>query len=820
MYRHCLGAALLALGTAAACAAEPVCWRFDEGDPGWRARSAGVSVARVPDPDGAGGVLLVGGRQEDGWNYALSESRPMTAGKLYRLGARLRVRRLGPGTPPPCLKCEFVHEERERTIGRVTTAVYDPGRMGQWQSLECEFRAPAGTVAFWVALEKGTSQPAEIEAMLDEVTVEEIPALSVLEKYRLAPLPAPLAAVRGVHPRLYLTGVRAAALREAVRGTHAHLWEGLRARADAAAQRRAPAYIEQDGHSGEEQLWQREVGNTIPTLALAWVLSGERPYLDATREWALASCSYPTWGLGRIDGMDLAAGHQLFGLALAYDWCRDALDQETLAAIRATLVRRTSALFEAAAGGGVWWHRSYLQNHLWVNICGMAAAGLALFDEVEGADRWVGLPLEKFRTTMGALGPDGASHEGAGYWQYGVEYMLKFMDLAADLLGEDLFDNAWWRNTASYAHYLTIPRSAWGRSGCLIDVADCPRGNWYGPDHLLRRLARQYRDGHAQWLADEITAARIEAPSAPWLNLLWYDATVPPQPPSGLAPLRHFADMGIVVARSDWSGGESLVAFKCGPFIGHEAVRRFSYDPGGGHVHPDANHFVIFGGGEWLLRDDGYRAKWTGQHNTLLVDGKGQLGEGQQWFDGSRALRAGARPRVLRADAGAALDVITGDAAAAYPDSLGLTRFVRHLLYLKPDVLLVLDDIAADGERSLELRFHPESSDVAAAGNAAFLVRGRGTRLRAASLTPEGVSCRAGDLPAAGRGEGVSAPMTAIVFATRRAAWRHAAAFSWCAGDSDPAGVGLDAAGDRWTFRLGDRAVQFDWRTGQAATTP
>ena len=81
------------------------------------------------------------------------------------------------------------------------------------------------------------------------------------------------------------------------------------------------------------------------------------------------------------------------------------------------------------------------------------------------------------------------------------------------------------------------------------------------------------------------------------------------------------------------------MVFKCGPFIGHDAMDKFSYDPGGGHVHPDANHFVLFGGGQWLMRDDGYQPKWTGQHNTLLVNGHGQLGEGAEWFNGGQALR-------------------------------------------------------------------------------------------------------------------------------------------------------------------------------------
>ena len=72
---------------------------------------------------------------------------------------------------------------------------------------------------------------------------------------------------------------------------------------------------------------------------------------------------------------------------------------------------------------------------------------------MDGASSWIGLPLDKFQRTMAALGPDGASHEGMGYWEYGAEYMLKFMDLARARLDVDLYTNQWWRNTARYAQY-------------------------------------------------------------------------------------------------------------------------------------------------------------------------------------------------------------------------------------------------------------------------------------------------------------------------------------------------------------------------------
>ncbi len=793
---------------------EAVLWDFEAPEITWRPRAETIALSRV---EGRGATetsrafLRVRGRIEGGWNYANSEPRPLQAGQLYRLSAWVRLDRLGPTTPPPYLKCEFVGADSRSDLGRANTDPCDGTKLGQWQSVQGEFRAPAGTARGWVALEKGGEGTMEIDASLDDVRLDPVSHLSQVEQYRLQPLPKALEARRGVHPRIYLDAKRAAALREAIKSTHAPLWEELKVQADRAVKAGPPAYRAQPDSSGDEQLWQRSVGNTLPVLAMAHLLTGEPQYLDAARKWSLASCGYATWGLGRTDGMDLAAGHQLLGLALVYDWCHAALDAEARKTIRGTLVRRTAAMFEAAASGKIWWHRSYMQNHLWVNICGMAAAGLALFDEEKDAALWIGLPLDKFRRTMAALGTDGASHEGVGYWGYGVEYMLKFMHPARELLGADLYDNAWWRNTALYRQYMALPRKSWTARDNVVDIADCPRGNWYGPEYLLRALAREYRDGHAQWLAAEVDAANVDSAEARWLNLVWYDPAVAPRPPDGLPTLHHFEDMGLASARSGWTGDESLVVFKCGPFIGHKAVQEFAYDPGGGHVHPDANHFVLFGGGEWLVRDDGYRAKWTGQHNTLLVDGKGQLGEGRMWFDGTAALRLKARPRVIRAVTKPGLDHVAGDAAEAYPRELGLKRFARHLLFLKPDVLVVADDIALDAPHTLELRFHPEQGKAERDG-AAFVFRGKRAVLRIEPLTMEGAQAVAEDVAAADRHGGKGETLFAVRISRTAAAWRNAVALSW-----GEAKVALETRGDAWTFRAGGRAAALDWKSGEAA---
>ena len=631
-------------------------------------------------------------------------------------------------------------------------------------------------------------------------------------RYRLDP--APLEALRGAHPRLYLAESRFAQLKKAITGSHHALWEKVKRQADRAVETGPPAYTAEEDRSGKEQLWQRNVGNIMPALAIAWRLTGDRAYLDSAQAWATASCDYPTWGLDRLDGLELAAGHQMFGLAIIYDWCYDDLEPSVRDTIRETLIRRTQTMFEAAALEKVWWHDIYLHNHLWVKISAMAAVGIALFDETDLALGWIGLPLAKFRRTVEVLGHDGASNEGVGYWGYGLEYLLKFLDLARQCLGIDLYDTPALKNTAYYRLYMSLPEKAWTSKNNIVDIADCPRSNWYGPDYLLRRLATTYRNGYAQSLAQRLDGAGVTDGNARWLNLVWFDPTVPPLTPNDLPTLHHFDDIDIVSARTDWSGSEALVVFKCGPFIGHSAIQAFEKSPGGSHVHPDAGHFSLFGQGEWLLRDDGYVAKFTAHHNALIIDGKGQLGEGKNWFSSREPLEANSRPRITHVAASPDLDHIAGNTTEAYPSDLGLRNHQRHLLFLKPDVLIVADDVEIARAADLELRFFPEYPPEKIADDLCTAT-GEHSRLRIHLLTPDGNGFTVAHVHIAGlHNETGDATRPAARLTRRTDRWRTAVALSWSAKNSEPVSVSLDPSGDTWTFTAGTRRVALDWTQG------
>jgi hypothetical protein len=244
---------------------------------------------------------------------------------------------------------------------------------------------------------------------------------------------------------------------------------------------------------------------------------------------------------------------------------------------------------------------------------------------------------------------------------------------------------------------------------------------------MLRRLASEYNDRQAQWLANAVDSAGVTSAGADFLNLLWMDTAVSPQAPSSL-PLYHlFDDMGLAYLRSSWQAGASVSAFKCGPFIGNHAVQHFSYDPGGGHVHPDAGAFQIFSRNDWLIVDDGYTWKTTSYQNTALVNGNGQIGEGGAWYNGSAFCMRPAQPEILFLQSTPLYDYAMADVKPAYPDSSRLTEFYRHFLYVRPDLWIVADELSADTASSFELYFH---SDYPFAADSAGHFRVNGARAR------------------------------------------------------------------------------------------
>jgi hypothetical protein len=152
------------------------------------------------------------------------------------------------------------------------------------------------------------------------------------------------------------------------------------------------------------------------------------------------------------------------------------------------------------------------------------------------------------------------------------------------------------------------------------------------------------------------------------------------------------------------------------------------------------------------------------------------------------------------------LDEISGDATVMYPPEAGLKRYIRRLYFLKPDVLIVVDDIEVDEPRRLELRFHSEYP-CEKGKDGSFLARGPKASLRIEAFTKDGVEATAGEVDGRDKA-GRPMPMHTVRLEARRSTWTNVAAFSWSSNGAEPVRLTRERAGKEWIFRAGERSVR------------
>lgn len=532
----------------------------------------------------------------------------------------------------------------------------------------------------------------------------------------------------GVHPRLYAVEKDFINFRRLVKKEpYAALFERLMTQAESCRGKGKLSDFKGD---------VRGFGDDLANLAMAWKLTGDRRYFRQTRELLHAMADHKSWGA------DLIFGHFAHGAAMAWDWLYHDLvprEREQLAAI---FVRHGEELFKEWADYNHFAAFCYTWNHMAVPLCGFTALACALFGEKKGMAAWMKMALEKARLMHDSLGPDGVSPEGIAYGQYHAEYLARTAILLKTLAGQDFIsDNIWWRNYGRATLYHTYPRREWRNKEVFFMLGDAQRHHWLGPDPVLRLCAGLFHDGYTQWLADEMQRSRNVWNHGAFLNILWHDPKVRPRRPSDLPRWKHFDDQDIVFLRSGWDGRESVLAFRCGPHSGYHNLK-YRQNVSGGHMHPMAGAIALYARGDFLLIESGYPRKMTAYENTLLVNGKGQVGEGGYWFEDLEFRRGHATPRMVSAGRGEGYDYAIGDATQAYAASLGLKKFVRHVYAVHPDCWFVLDEVEAKRPTSFKFLYHG-STPFRQAEDGAFLQVGERGTLSIQPLFPNTAKSRA-----------------------------------------------------------------------------
>jgi hypothetical protein len=600
--------------------------------------------------------------------------------------------------------------------------------------------------------------------------------------------------LKGASPRVFLTKTKVHELRLACKTSLKEEWATLQGVADSALKHTPPTNA-----NSKPPAFNREYGNELANLSFAWLLSQNPDNLNAASNRATLLASSTNWAYdnktGKPANTGLVIGHLLLGLSMYYDYARNEIDPPNLTLVRETLRQRASAVADCLKQG-TWNYGHALQsNHTWVYSAGIMAAGLSLLDEEPAAREWIGQALSIMRMSDNLLSPDGVSQEGFGYYQYGMEYLLKLFTMAEGL-GFSEGKSPWWSNTANYIRWMMIPRNSWSKDNSQVDFADADRWPWYGPGYLLHWLGRRNQDGEAQWLADEIVRSGIDNSVSPWLAMLWKDTSLTSYKPSSTPTLHHFENMGIVGSRSDWSGDEALLLLKTGNPIGNYAFQKHREYLNRGeyyHIHSDVNHFCLFGAGEWLIRNAGYGRRTAHFQNTLTIDDRGQIGDPDvpmPWplTDASRFAH------IVSVSSTNMVDRIVGDATAAYAPEAGLESYLRELIFIKPDVVVVVDRIKTKSEKKLTLRFHPEAMPLAQP-DYSWLCSGQKSILRVESLYSNNAKASSETIVGKSRNSRPTKDLYCLRFDTNASQWLQITAFSWGKLGIEPQRVSLEKSG-------------------------
>ncbi len=478
-----------------------------------------------------------------------------------------------------------------------------------------------------------------------------------------------------IHPQLILTPEKIELLKNSMMTTHEHLWKLALQSADEFSNEPIPTM--KDAHNK-----YRYIGDTMPVLGLAYWMTSDLSYVKSAEKWISALLAVPEWK----GSQNLGRSAWVVGCALLYDWLYEVIDEELRLKIKKRLQAEAPILMNTASD-----HRA-LSNHLLIETTALGMIGLIFRDEsqesevfLQQADQWANYIIDHAPL-------DGSWGEGVQYWQYGLGYFLRYLEACRTSGYKNYYPQyGWLKKTGFFPIYFSLP----ARPTEVVNFSDCGSKR-YIPSFLLYIPASQYENVYFQDYGKKLEIGKTHKFS--WMDFIAYDPSVLQQDINTLPTLKHFSDNDFVTMRSGWDEDATVIGFRCGPAPGHRnqnhPLRLENRGFGPGHGHPDINSFNIFAKGEWLAIDPGYTyLKQTRNHNTMIVNGFGQAGAGEKWLDYMAFESREPVPAILRVESNSVFDYVIGDAGNIYVDEANLKSFHRHLLFLKPDILIIADDL-------------------------------------------------------------------------------------------------------------------------------
>jgi uncharacterized protein DUF4962/heparinase II/III-like protein len=427
-------------------------------------------------------------------------------------------------------------------------------------------------------------------------------------------------------------------------------------------------------------------------LSFAWLLTGNSKYGDTARRFTLRLAAWDPDGPTNFKLNCEAAKPMLYRLARAYDWAWPLFTAEERVKVRAVLLRRATDAWnsgEVRQGAGHL-NQPYSShgNRTWHKL---AENAIATFDETTDSEQFLRYAVTKFFAAYPVWADDdGGWHEGLSYFAGYMSKAAWWVDFAQTSLGIDSFKKPFFAHFADYAMYSAPPGS---REMGFGDLAHRPPGPGWSFLHFFVRHTR-----NPQW-AWWLEAMNIPPdPDEPVLAFLWGSAPpVETKPPTDLPTSKVFRGTGVAVLNTTLlkAADNVQVRFKSSPM----GTWSHGLDP--------QNAFTLSAYGVPLLVNNVYRDLygspfhkgwvWTTRaQNAVLVDNIGQ-----------KYHSAGVAGRIVKWDFQKDYDYVLGDATPAYEGRL--TKALRHVVLVKPDLIVIADEFEAPKPSTFQWMLHGQA---------------------------------------------------------------------------------------------------------------
>ncbi len=541
----------------------------------------------------------------------------------------------------------------------------------------------------------------------------------------------PKAHSRVLYPRAKLDEIRAT-----LNTTRSKSWELCRRAAESSLSKGAPEFpayhkIEDSGTRRLEYgryfgYFRGFVDGALMDLSLAYLMTEDEKYARAAKEILLPIAEWPT-NDDDVTSVSARWGDEV-GLSfskcahLAYDWLYHSFTEDerktvfTMCRERAgqTLRRLQRSNFLTTPGSS---HNGRLIAYL--SDMSMAMAG-----EAKEAETWLNYSLKALTTFYPHWGGmDGGWAEGVPYglW-YNSFYIPAFQSLE-QLSDYNLWKRPFYRKIRYFFFYCTANHGEIRPFGDSAEKGGPGVNRGSGYAEFMAFHAHRYNDPYIGWWVNQIPGYRGGSRGK---TALVYEDELPAKAPSDIPQSKVFPYVGWAGLHSDLTQPEEdlTLIFKSSPYGSVS------------HSHADQNAFAIMKGGTALAIPSGYygpsygkphHAEWTRStkaNNCILVNGEGQQ------------VRVAKGGKITGFQDAKSYTYVSGDATEAYDGKLN--RWVRHILFLRPGIILLLDEIEAPAKSYFQWMLHAfEKMEI---GDNKIISKRRNAKMEVTLACPQGLT--------------------------------------------------------------------------------